>query len=129
MSIETLYLWLAERDIMLVFAAEHTEYDDETEVIYLSSYDDETEEYHSLLHEIGHYLIQTADDYNVEYADKLRSKSRHEYVRGFLREEREAWRLGLELAEGMALPVDTAAYSALACECVEQYAEAFRKVL
>lgn len=119
--IEQLYIWCAERDIMLVFGAERTEYDYDNDIIYLESYEDVNEEAFSLLHEIGHYLVENADDYNVKYRDKLYGETVAERARGILREEREAWRHGLMLAEGMGLRLDTDAYCNLARKCLNDY--------
>ena len=120
-DLDKLILWCAEHDLLVWFNAERTEYDSDDEVVFLESYKCDGEMVFSLLHEIGHFIVQQHDDYSTDYADKLRSRIPAEYAAGVLREEVQAWNRGYELAQALQLQIDSAAFWQLSARCLAEY--------
>ena len=124
---DTILEWCVENDLIVSFGAKFTEYDTDNDVIYLEDYENADEAVFSLLHECGHFIIQSRDNYSTLYADKLRSQSPTDYFCGFIREERNAWREGYALACSLGLEIDSGAFEALSEACQNQYLNAFQK--
>lgn len=125
-NIEKVVDYCTEKDVIVVFGADESEYDYEDDVIYLADYEDENEILFSLLHECGHFVIQERDNYTSEYADKHRFTSKEQYIRGFMKEEYDAWKEGRYLAQKLGIALDEIAYEELSSKCLELYRKAFK---
>jgi len=122
-----LLLWCANQDVLVIFNAEATEYDPEEEVIYLEDYENIEETVYSLLHECGHFIIQSRDNYYEIYRDKLRPFSSTEWFCGFMREEENAWKEGLALAFNLDLTINVESFEQLAHICLQHYLTAIQE--
>jgi len=81
--------------------------------------------YYSLLHEMGHAWLLTCDpNYEEKYkelAKKPRRYSTMTYKIARLKEEIEAWDVGLTFIEAMSLPINRKNFERLRSECISSY--------
>ena len=125
---EKLEKWLNKRGFALV-PSRKDEIDYSEKVVYYNKRLGEENQLHSILHECGHFVLQSSCDYDSRYKIQTeamldgRKRRSLQWRISWLREEYSAWEEGKALARKLGVEVDESKYDKYAAKCLCSYCE------
>jgi len=118
--------FLEEEGFKIHFGIDSSLYYEDSLIVCNSRLSDEKTLY-TLLHEYGHAVLRNNEKYCKIYRSQFKEKidGRHGRSNSFkidvLREEFDAWRIGLEMAESLDIPIDLEKYDKYSSKYLKSY--------